>query len=248
MNALQTIIFSACLCAYAISFQTSYAAAGYFVEVVHGCTTSGTACAKIRGRPSATSALIKEARIGVVLEVDQEVHVGEDVWYRIRHDTQLRYPERVTGRWYIHGKFVRVLLQEGKQEIQPRMQVPNGKKIVVTISEQNLVAYENDEVFLSAKVSTGLKVTPTPRGVFTIFKKQPSRYMQGPLPYISQKYYDLPGVPWTMYFTEQGAAIHGAYWHTSFGKRYSSGCVNLPPDTARILYEWAELGTLVVIK
>lgn len=51
-----------------------------------------------------------------------------------------------------------------------------------------------------------------------------------------------------MYFTEQGAAIHGAYWHTSFGKRYSSGCVNLPPDTARILYEWAELGTLVVIK
>ena len=101
---------------------------------------------------------------------------------------------------------------------------------------------------MKAKVSTGIKGTPTPRGTFTIFKKQPSRYMQGPLPYISKHYFDLPGVPWDMYFTEEGAAIHGAYWHTDFGKKHSNGCVNLPVALSKKLYFWADVGTEVTVR
>ncbi|MCR4306356.1 MAG: L,D-transpeptidase, partial [Candidatus Yonathbacteria bacterium] len=89
---------------------------------------------------------------------------------------------------------------------------------------------------------------PTPRGTFTIFKKTPSRYMQGPIPDIADQYYDLPGVPWNLYFTHEGAVIHGAYWHDSFGSAYSHGCVNLPPEQARKLYNWADLGTGVIVK
>jgi lipoprotein-anchoring transpeptidase ErfK/SrfK len=72
--------------------------------------------------------------------------------------------------------------------------------------------------------------------------------MQGPIEGISDQYYDLPGVPWTMYFTYQGGAIHGAYWHNNFGSQWSHGCVNLIPDEAEKLYSWAELGTKVVVK
>jgi len=51
-----------------------------------------------------------------------------------------------------------------------------------------------------------------------------------------------------MYFTEAGGAIHGAYWHDKFGKQWSHGCVNLPPEKAEVLYHWAELGTAVTVR
>ena len=97
-------------------------------------------------------------------------------------------------------------------------------------------------------ISTGLELTPTETGTFTVFKKTPSRYMQGPLPgFVDRQAYDLPGVPWNLYFTQGGAVIHGAYWHNSFGKPYSHGCVNLPPQQAKKLYNWAPLGTKVIV-
>jgi lipoprotein-anchoring transpeptidase ErfK/SrfK len=101
---------------------------------------------------------------------------------------------------------------------------------------------------MEEKISTGLEISPTPRGIFHIYKKTPTRYMQGPIIGISEKYYDLPGVPWNLYFTEQGAIIHGAYWHNNFGKQWSSGCVNMLPEKAKELYMWADLGTEVTVK
>lgn len=72
--------------------------------------------------------------------------------------------------------------------------------------------------------------------------------MQGPIPGVSDQYYDLPGVPWNLYFTVDGAVIHGAYWHNHFGEPWSHGCVNLPPQEAKRLYDWADLGTPVIVQ
>jgi lipoprotein-anchoring transpeptidase ErfK/SrfK len=58
--------------------------------------------------------------------------------------------------------------------------------------------------------------------------------------------YDLPGVPWVMYFYS-GYAIHGAYWHNNFGAPMSHGCVNMTPGEAQILYNWAPIGTEVYV-
>lgn len=110
-----------------------------------------------------------------------------------------------------------------------------------------LYAYDGDKLFMEEKISTGLELTPTPRGFFTIYRKSPTRYMQGPVPGITDQEYDVPGVPWDMYFTEQGGAIHGAYWHDHFGEPWSHGCVNLPPEKAKELYEWAPIGTSVYV-
>ena len=45
--------------------------------------------------------------------------------------------------------------------------------------------------------------------------------------------YELPGVPWVSYFTGNGVAFHGAYWHDNFGAPVSHGCINLSPADAR---------------
>jgi lipoprotein-anchoring transpeptidase ErfK/SrfK len=45
-------------------------------------------------------------------------------------------------------------------------------------------------------------------------------------------------VPWVMYYIpERGFALHTA-WHSNFGHKASHGCVNLPRDDAKWLYEW----------
>ena len=72
--------------------------------------------------------------------------------------------------------------------------------------------------------------------------------MQGPIPGVSTQVYDLPGVPWNLYFTAGGSVIHGAYWHDHFGKPWSHGCVNLPPQKAKELYLWAPIGIKVTVR
>jgi lipoprotein-anchoring transpeptidase ErfK/SrfK len=48
-----------------------------------------------------------------------------------------------------------------------------------------------------------------------------------------------------MYFYS-GYALHGAYWHNNFGHPMSHGCVNLPVDVSKWMFEWAPIGTMVV--
>ena len=114
-----------------------------------------------------------------------------------------------------------------------------GKWIDVDLSNPRLVAYVGDTAVRSIVVSTGLPRTPTPKGNYAIRYKVKSTTMSGPG-------YHLTGVPSVMVFISD-YSIHGAYWHENFGHPMSHGCVNLPVDRARWLYEWASLGIPVVI-
>jgi len=49
---------------------------------------------------------------------------------------------------------------------------------------------------------------------------------------VGEDFYSLEEVPWTMFFDE-GRALHGAYWHDSFGYRRSHSCVNLSITDAK---------------
>ena len=50
--------------------------------------------------------------------------------------------------------------------------------------------------------------------------------------------YELPGVPWTSFFTGDGQAFHGTYWHENFGTPMSHGCINMRTSEAKWLFRW----------
>lgn len=220
-----------------------------YVEVTAGCGPYfKEECVNVRSGPGEDYLVVSRLRNGVVLKVGGKVVRGGRTWYKIVFDEWIRYPERVTGSWYVAGDYVEVLMDEGNRDRSNSISGSSTKRIVVERGKQKLSAYEGDVLFMEERISTGRDLTPTPRGTFTIYKKTPSRYMQGPIPGITEKYYDLPGVPWNLYFTDEGAVIHGAYWHDNFGKPSSNGCVNLPAQVAKKLYLWADVGTKVIVR
>jgi LysM repeat protein len=116
----------------------------------------------------------------------------------------------------------------------------DGKKwIEVNLSEQTLTAWQGDVALMHTYISSGRSGTPTITGRFTIGNKYRAQRMTGPG-------YDLPGVPWVMYFYG-GYAIHGAYWHTNFGAPASHGCINMRVNESEMIYTWAPAGTEVYL-
>ena len=197
-----------------------------YVQVTDGCAVHFVGeCLNVRSGPGIDFPVITQLRNGIILKVGGEVERDGLTWYKIVFDEFVRYPDRIKGDWYIAAPYVRVLLDEGEKTSWEDGTATTTKRIVVNRTKQTLTAYNGD----------------------TIFKKTPSRYMQGPIPGVAEQYYDMPGVPWNLYFTHGGAVIHGTYWHDSFGTAYSHGCVNLPPDQAEKLYHFATLGTKVIV-
>ncbi len=120
-----------------------------------------------------------------------------------------------------------------------------GKWIAVSLSRQTVTAYEGTRAVRSALVSTGVARTPTPVGRFKIYVKYKSQNMSGGSK-ASNDYYYLPNVPNVMYFY-QAYALHGTYWHRNFGQPMSRGCVNLTLADAEWFFNWAGVGTPVVV-
>lgn len=221
-----------------------------YIEIIDSCGPYfETACVNVRKGPNINSEVVTRLRNGVVLRVKDKVEQNGEIWYRISFDDEwLRYGDRVSDDWYVSGLYARSFLDDGPKEVEVGTIASSSKRIIIDRSDQKIYAYEGKTLFAEEKVSTGIEITPTPRGIFHIYKKTPSRYMQGPIPEISEKTYDLPGVPWNLYFTKEGAVIHGAYWHDKFGQPWSNGCTNLQPEQAKKLYMWAELGTEVLVR
>jgi len=122
----------------------------------------------------------------------------------------------------------------------PQAPSASGKLILVVLSEQRVYAYQDGTLLNSFLASTGLPATPTVTGNYSIYLKYSSQRMTGPG-------YDLPGVPWVMYFYK-GYGLHGTYWHSNFGQPMSHGCVNLGTESAKWLYDWAPIGTPVRVQ
>jgi hypothetical protein len=114
----------------------------------------------------------------------------------------------------------------------------------VDLTRQQLVAFEGRRPVFATLVSSGRRNPgdaehdfPTPTGTFRIREKHVTTTMDADV--ASDGPYSIEDVPWVMYF--QGSyALHGAFWHDSFGNMRSHGCVNLSPEDARTLFHWAE--------
>jgi lipoprotein-anchoring transpeptidase ErfK/SrfK len=117
------------------------------------------------------------------------------------------------------------------------------KWIDVNLSTQSLVAFEGDKPIYATLVSSGrhddhdaLKDHRTQMGSFRIREKHISATMDDDS--ASDGPYSIEDVPWIMYFNKS-YALHGAFWHSSFGHERSHGCVNLTPHDAKEIFGWA---------
>jgi lipoprotein-anchoring transpeptidase ErfK/SrfK len=165
--------------------------------------------------------------------VVQTVQVDNGVyWYGVRDD-------KWEYMFYVPASHFRLIQSEEIKPISPN--VPsNMKKIEVHLPEQAMIAYEYGQPVFMARIASGARFSngdfSTPAGRYMTFHKRASRHMaRGNL---AANGYDLPGVPWNSYITEEGIAFHGTYWHNNFGRPRSHGCINLTPQAARWVYLW----------
>jgi lipoprotein-anchoring transpeptidase ErfK/SrfK len=133
--------------------------------------------------------------------------------------------------------------QKSQQKVSQKVKElknSNQRWIQVDLSEQRLITWQGNKPVFGVTVSTGKKSTPTPTGVFKIYTKLVKTRMKG-------EDYDIPNVPHTMYY-QGGYGIHGAFWHNNFGTPVSHGCVNVAPNHAKRIFNWASVGTTVVVQ
>jgi hypothetical protein len=169
------------------------------------------------------------------------------LWYQITFNkSKMLFPGRIHGNWYVPADhFTPIDFTPIHPENDP------VKKIVISLKEQKLLAYEGDTVFLETSISTGQEALnlATDTGQFRVYKKSPLAIMEGPLPSMVSLMNDsnIPNfeytlfVPYAMAFNPSSAGtafIHEAYWHNGFGTERSHGCVNVNPRDAVTLYNW----------
>lgn len=121
------------------------------------------------------------------------------------------------------------------------------KLIEVNVVTKQMYLYEKGQMVRSYPISAGAPETPTPIGQYKIYAKFSTQDMRGNNPDGSP--YFQPHVHWINYFLPGGYAVHGNYWRPTsyFGYINSShGCVSLPDDQAKWVYDWAPLGTAVI--
>jgi hypothetical protein len=160
-------------------------------------------------------------------------------WYRI-YDDLTGFP------YYVQATHLRPIPTGELEPISPEV-AWEDKHIEVNLTTQVLTAFEYDKIVFQTKISSGIPFgeTDTPRGKFNVDPKTPSKHMGNGNLFADADDYELPGVPWTSFFTEAGHAFHGTYWHENFGSPMSHGCINMRTNEAKWLFRWVRPSYLV---
>ena len=157
---------------------------------------------------------------------------SNSAWYKL-YDDKWKY------FYYAPATHLRIFPAEELAPLSPHVP-PGRKRIEVRTEEQVVIAYEWDRPVFMTRTSTGARFSNgdyrTPPGRHITAHKRPFRHMAaGNLAYNG---YDLPGVPWVSYITDNGISFHGTYWHNNFGRPRSHGCINLTCKAAKWIFRW----------
>lgn len=127
-----------------------------------------------------------------------------------------------------------------------------GRWIDANLTHQVAVAYEGVAPMFLARFSSGRPGWETSTGVFPIARRVANETMDSSSLLgidAGRASYRLQDIKWTQYFTSDGQAIHHNYWRDPalIGVPSSHGCLGMLESDARWLWEWASIGTLLVI-
>jgi lipoprotein-anchoring transpeptidase ErfK/SrfK len=130
--------------------------------------------------------------------------------------------------------------------------VVENKRIVVSISQQRMWAYENGALKWEWPVSTGIASSPTSPGVFQIQSHEPNAYAGNWdlwMPNFMGIYRPVPTSDFMNGF--HGFPTRGnsqLLWTGDLGHKVTYGCILISSDNAQLLYEWAEEGVVVEVQ
>lgn len=153
-------------------------------------------------------------------------------------DSQGEFRKIGEGAWVRDRDVNEVIILEPPEGVLTEFRLEttgNDQWIDVDTGEQVLVAYRGHRPVYATLISSG-RSSPTPLGNYPVWAKVASIDMSNQD--YENKPYMVSGVPWVLLFQGHNA-LHGAYWHDSFGRRKSHGCVNLAPRDAQWVFEWA---------
>ena len=146
----------------------------------------------------------------------------------------------------------------------PAAPISTGKVILVNLTTQHLYAYQDGALVKDFLITSGRPELMTPTGTFTVLDKGVNLTFISPWPASSPYYYAPEFVPYALRLTNTGIYIHAAPWREAgdFGpgtqdphtlpdgtqSTGSHGCVNTTTADAAWTYNWAPIGTTVVIR
>jgi len=141
-----------------------------------------------------------------------------------------------------------VLNLPSKDSLLPLDVIPN-KRIVISISKQRLMVYQDNQQIKKFIISTGVDRSPTQPGVFQVLTHKANAYASVwdlYMPNFLGIYEAWPGFM---------NGIHGLpmlsngtrLWANVLGKPASYGCIILDMNDSKFLYQWAENGVVVEI-
>ena len=125
--------------------------------------------------------------------------------------------------------------------------------IEVDLTNLVAIAYEGTTPVYTALISAGRVGYPTPTGSFKILRRVANETMDSStygVPRGRPGYYRVTNVRYTQYITNDGVALHANYWSRPevFGHRNDShGCVGLRTDDAAWFWNFATVGTPVIV-
>jgi hypothetical protein len=138
--------------------------------------------------------------------------------------------------------------------------VAQGKVIVVSLREQVLRAYDNGQLISWTYITSGRPELPSPPGFWHVLARQSPTIFTSSEPKNSPFWYAPTLVHYALLYHAGGFYIHDAWWRIHFGPgsnlpHYdpqafnggSHGCVNVPLQQMALLYQWATLGTPVIV-
>ncbi|MBV9358789.1 MAG: L,D-transpeptidase [Chloroflexi bacterium] len=158
-----------------------------------------------------------------------------------------RLPVLTSYKVTIHGGPDGPRSQDGgylEDDVVSTFQTTHDKRIDVSLAGQVVTLIQDGQAIRTLAAATGVAAAPTPPGDYVVQAHMAQARFVGQNP--DGSHYDIPDVHWVMPFMGD-YTIHGAYWRGRFGVPGSDGCVSMTDADAKVLYDWADVGTPVII-